>query len=193
MRKLVVFVVVGLLSLPLMAQEASKSELFGGYQYLRFGGATSNGVSSSAQSFNGWNGSVTYNFSRYVGAAIDLGGGYATINGVSNHFYTLTGGPVVSPGTEREISPFAHALFGLARVTASESVQGVTTSASRNGFTMIFGGGVDARITKAISVRLIQADWLYYRFGATAAAPATRQNNNVRFSIGIVYRFAPFS
>jgi hypothetical protein len=193
MQKLMLLAVVGLLSLPLMAQESTKSELFGGYQYLRFGSTTTNGVSSTAEAFNGWNGSVTYNFSKYVGAVGDVGGGYATINGVSTHVYTLTGGPVVSPGTERTISPFAHALFGLARVTTSQSVQGVTSSASNNGFAVMVGGGMDARITKAISVRLIQADWLYYRFGQIAGNGPFSQSNNLRLSIGIVYRFVPFS
>jgi len=193
MQKLAVVFVVGLLSLPLMAQETTKSEIFAGYQYLHFGGTTTNGVSVSGQGFNGWNGSLTYNFSKYVGAAGDFGGGYATVNGISNHIYTFTGGLVISPGTEHRISPFAHALFGLARASASVSSQGATASVTRNGFTTMFGGGLDLKASRSISVRLVQADWLYYHFGASTAGPATTQRNNVRMSVGVVYRFTPFS
>jgi len=193
MQRLAVVLVVGLLSLPLRAQETTKSEIFAGYQYLHFGGTTTNGVSLSGQGFDGWNGSLTYNFSKFVGAAGDFGGGYATVNGISTQIYTFTGGPVVSPGTEHRISPFAHGLFGLARAGASLSSQGVTTSVTQNGFAMMFGGGLDLKASKSISVRLVQADWLYYHFGASSAGPATTQRNNVRISIGVVYRFTPFS
>ena len=193
MQKLLMLIVVGSLSFPLMAQETTKSEIFAGYQYLHLGGTTTNGVASSGQRFNGWNGSLTYNFSKYVGAAGDFGGGYATVGGIPTHIYTFAGGPVVSPGTERRVNPFAHALFGLVRAGASAPSQGTTASVSQNGFTMLFGGGLDVRATKAISLRLVQADWFYYHFGPTAAGPATTQRNNVRISIGFVYRFTPFS
>lgn len=63
----------------------------------------------------------------------------------------------------------------------------------RERFTMIFGGGVDVKANRAIAIRLIQADWLYYHFGSNTVAgvtiPAFSQSNNVRVSTGVVFRF----
>jgi hypothetical protein len=93
----------------------------------------------------------------------------------------------VDPGGK--VNPFAHALFGGVRLTGSE----FGVSASLNGFTMMFGGGVDAKIAPRIAVRLIQADWVYYHFGSRTIAgleiPSFTQSNNVRISTGIVFRF----
>ena len=185
MRKLVVLFV--LLSLPLLAQESSpKAEFFGGYQYLHIG-SNSNFVDSS-QGFNGWNVGTAYKFGKYVGVAGDFSGSYATISGVSAHIYTYTGGPVISAEAGR-LTPFAHALFGGARLSGSDS--GV--SVSWNGFTTMVGGGVDVSVNKNIGVRLAQFDWLYYHFGSKniggVTAPSFSGSNNVRISTGIVFRF----
>jgi opacity protein-like surface antigen len=197
MRKSLMFVVLGLSSLPSMAQEFSRAELFGGYQYLRFGGSTSNGSTSSSQAFPGWNASFAFNFNRYLGATGDVGAGYATINGVSTSIYTFTTGPMVTLSSARKVNPYVHALFGAAYAKASVTSAGTTTSVSQVGSTALLGGGVDVKVTQAISVRVIQADWLYYRFGSKTfggvTIPASSQSNNVRLSIGLVYRFTPFS
>lgn len=182
MQKLVVLIVfLGLLALPLMAQE--KVDVFGGYQYLHIGGGNANGP-STGQGFNGWDGSVTGNFSKNFGVTGDFGGGYATIQGVSFKIYTYTGGPVVSMNAGR-IKPFAHALFGGAHLSGSESGVSVST----NGYTMMVGGGLDAKVNRAVAVRLIQADWLYYHFSGFLGSPSFSGSNNVRIATGIVLRF----
>ena len=186
---LALIALVGLISVPLMAQDYPKAEVFGGYQYLHLGGISSGGVTSDGQSFNGWNASLTGNFSKHFGVAGDFGGGYATISGVSTHVYTYTGGPVVSLDSGGKINPFVHALFGGVHASASASSGGVTGSVSKNGFTMLFGGGVDAKINKAIAIRLIQADVLYYHFSGIAGGNSISQSNNVRISTGIVFNF----
>jgi hypothetical protein len=179
-----------------MAQD--KVEVFGGYQYLHTGTITIDGQSepNSSQGFNGWDASLRGNLSKYLGVEGDFGGTYATINSnvegfstsVSDHVYTYTGGPVVSAHMGL-IKPFAHALFGGIRLSESES--GV--SISQNGFTMMIGGGVDAKINKMFAVRLIDADWVYYHFGSKTVAdvtiPSFSQSNNVRITTGIVVRF----
>jgi hypothetical protein len=179
---------VSILSLPLMAQD--KVEVFGGYQYLHTGNIAVDGqtLANSSQNFNGWDASGTYYFHKFIGLQGDFGGAYATVDGVSGHIYTYTGGPVIA-FREGPIRPFVHALFGGARLTGSED--GV--SASLNGFTTIVGGGVDVKVAHAISVRAIGVDWLYYHFGSTAidgvALPSFSQSNNVRITSGIVFRF----
>jgi len=183
-----VLLVLGLLSLPLMAQDYPRVEVFGGYQYLYSGANTVNGVSVPSQNFNGWDAALTGKLTRDFGVEGDFGGAYATISGVSNHVYTYTGGPIVSLSTGM-IRPFAHALVGGIHLTSSE----FGVSASQTGLTAMAGGGVDVRVDRAIALRLVQADWLYYRFGSQTVAgvtvPAYSQNNNVRVSTGIVLRF----
>ena len=187
MRKLAVFFV--LLSVPLLAQEsqAPRAEIFGGYQYLHIGNNSTLG-NNSGQSFNGWNAGTAYKFGQYFGVAGDFSGSYATISGVSAHIYTYTAGPVIS-GNAGRLTPFAHVLFGGARLSGSAS----SVSISWNGFTTMVGGGVDVNVNKNLGVRLAQVDWLYYHFGSKSiaglTAPSFSGSNNVRISTGIVFRF----
>jgi hypothetical protein len=167
-------VVVSLLSLPLMAQDYPKAEVFGGYQYLHLGGS---GTDVNA---NGWNASLTGNVTKNFGVTGDFSGSYKTISGVSAKVYSYTGGPVVNLNSGGTFNPFAHALFGGAHVSATFSGLG---SGSMNGFTMMMGGGVDAKVNRALAVRLAQVDWVYYRFNGTS------ESHNVRVSTGIVFRF----
>jgi hypothetical protein len=182
--------VLGLLSFPLRAQDSPRIEVFGGYQYLHTGTLHINGqdLPSSSEGFNGWNASITGNLNRYFGIQGDFSGTYDTSNGISTHVYTYTGGPVLSVEAGR-IKPFVHALFGGIRNTGTAS--GV--SISENGFTVMAGGGVDAKLNRAIAIRVIQADWVYYHFGSQTVEgvqiPSFGQSNNVRISTGIVFRF----
>jgi hypothetical protein len=179
---------VSLLSLSSTAQD--KFEVFGGYQYLHTGNITVDGQSDpgSSQGFNGWDASATDYLHRFLGVTADFGGAYATVDGVSGHVYTYTGGPVVAFRIGK-VNPFVHALFGGVHLTGSES--GV--SVSRTGFTTMVGGGVDYRAIKAISIRVVDVDWLYYHFGDTTIAgtpvPSVSQSNNVRITTGVVLRF----
>lgn len=194
MHKVLALIILGISVVPLMAQDYTKADLFGGYQYLHFGSSSSfNGVTSSGQGFNGWNASLTYNFNKYLGFTGDGSGGYATTDGIANHFYTLTGGPVLNLASAGKANPFVHALAGAARASASAGDNGMIASASANGFTAMFGAGLDVKATKVFSIRVLQADWLYYHFGGIAGSGPIHQSNNVRISIGIVYRFVPFS
>lgn len=175
MRKfLVLIVLVGLFSLTVMAQETPKAEVFGGYQYTHI---SSGGES---ESFNGWNASVTGNVNKYFGVAGDFSGSYKTISGVSVKVYTYTFGPVISLNHEGTFNPFVHALFGGAHLSASVSGLG---SGGTNGFTMMMGGGADAKVSPHFAVRLFQADWVYYHFEGVG------ESKNVRISAGVVARF----
>jgi hypothetical protein len=158
-------VVMSLLSLPLMAQDYPKAEIFGGYQYLHLG----NGADINA---NGWNVSLTGNFNNWFGVAGDFSGAYK--NG--GRVYSYTGGPVVSLNSAGKVNPFVHALFGGANF-------GGGGLSSINAFTMMFGGGADVKVDKAFAVRLIQADWVYYRNAGVG------ESHNVRVSTGLVIRF----
>ena len=169
----IVALTFGLLCLPLAAQESEypKAEIFGGYQFSHIEGNVN---------ANGWNASITGNANRWVGVAADFSGAYKTVSGVHANMYTYTFGPVVSLNHEGVINPFVHALFGGAHLGAS--IPGVA-SGSTNGFSMMFGGGVDARVHKNFAVRVAQLDWVYYRFSGLDSS------KNMRLSTGIVLRF----
>jgi len=127
---------LSLFSLPLAAQETPKAEIFGGYQFTRLEG----GVNA-----NGWNASLTGNISPWFGVAGDFSGTYKSEGGVSASVYTYTFGPVISLNHKGDVNPFVHALFGGARLGASISGVG---SGSTSGFTMMVGGGVDAKLNR---------------------------------------------
>jgi hypothetical protein len=185
MYKYLALTVVCVLSLPLMAQ---KVEVFGGYEYLNIGSNSTSGASSSGQGFNGWNAALTGKMNRFFGVEGDVAGTYASVSGVNLHVYTYTGGPVVFLPTG-SVRPFAHFLAGGVQLSGSNS----GASVSWNGFTTMFGGGVDAKVNKALSIRIAQVDWLYYHFGSktigTTSFPSFSGSNNVRISTGIVLRF----
>ena len=179
MAKLVaVFIVLGLFILPVAAQDTPKAEVFGGYQYLRVN-VSDSGVSQGFN-FNGWNASLTGNFNKWFGVAADFSGAYKTISGVSVKAHTYTFGPVISLNREGTVNPFVHALFGGVRLSAN--LEGVG-SGGTNGFAMLMGGGVDAKVNKNLAIRVLQADWVYYHVEGTS------QSKNVRLSTGIVLRF----
>ena len=192
MQKFVVLVVfLGILSLPLMAADNPKLEVFGGYQYLHTGDITIDGqkFANSSANWNGWDTSATYNFSKHIGVEGNFGGAYKTVSGVSTHVYTYTFGPKVSFPSGR-IDPFAHVLFGGLKLGGSKHGQ----SESFNGFTMAFGGGLDVKASKVIAIRLAEFDWVYYHFGnqtinGLGTIPSFSQSNNVRIASGVVFRF----
>ncbi len=189
MKKYVLFAAVCLISVRLMAQD-SKVDIFGGYQYLHNGDITANGTSQSgtSQSFNGWNIAPAYKFNKFLGAEADLSGGYGSVSGVSNHIYTYSGGPIVTVGLPF-LQPFGHVLFGGAHLTSSASGVSIST----NGFTLMVGGGVDAKLNRLIALRVAQVDWVYFHFSGYSAAGVNTGSfsgsNNVRISTGIVARF----
>jgi len=188
MRKSLLFVVViCLCAVPILAQENTpKAEIFGGYQYSRFD------LSGTGVNMNGWNGSVTGNFNKWLGVTADFSGNYksqsVSASGLtataSLKAYTYTFGPVVSLNHEGAFNPFVHALFGGVHASLGANVPGLGGfSGSDSGFAAMAGGGADARLTKNFAVRLAQVDWLHYSLSGLTG------NSNVRVSTGLVVRF----
>lgn len=193
MQKFLVLVVfLGLLALPLMAQDSPKVEVFGGYQFMRLGNVGNSGVDLNT---NGWNASLTANLSKHFGVAADFGGAYKSKSGTIDdlpsgtahaHVYTYDFGPVISMDSGGKINPFAHVLFGGAHASVNGCAadgSGCESLGSSNGLTIMFGGGVDLKASKAIAIRLAQFDWVYYHFSGYS------NSSNVRLSTGVVFRF----
>jgi hypothetical protein len=161
MKKLLgVALLVALFSFGAFAQEGSKAQVFGGYQFTSMDGGWHG---------NGWNASADMFANKWFGITGDFSGTY----GSSASFLTYTAGPTVA-ARGRSFSPFAHALFG----GAHASQFGVGDS----GMAMMFGGGVDAGSQK-LAFRVVQFDWLNVRFNGVS------DKNNMRISTGVLFRF----
>jgi opacity protein-like surface antigen len=73
-------------------------------------------------------------------------------------------GSHVALRNKSKLTPFAYALFGGNNVNISGhgSASGISVSAStsNNGFSMALGGGMDVSVSRALAIRLVQADYL---------------------------------
>ena len=170
------------------AEDTPKAEVFGGYSYFRFSDPTGTsllGTDVVRLNLNGWNASVAGNLNSWLGVVGDFSGHYGSpsvlgfgVPFVDVNQHSFLGGPRVSYRKDGRFTPFAHALFGVARAGAGTFGFG----ASENAFAMALGGGVDLRLTNSIAVRAVQADYVQTRF-------LDDRQNSARLSFGIVFRF----
>lgn len=178
-----------------MAQDAPKAEVFGGYSYFN---------ADRGSSLNGWNASVTVNLNSWFGVAGDFSGHYGSdsfrtfVPGVGpltasadGNLHLFTFGPVISYHKKNRVTPFAHALFGVAHSNfGGDTVVFVpgtgpvsfNLSEKDNAFAMALGGGVDVKLNRVLAWRLVQADYVLTHFGS-------ENQNNARISTGLVFRF----
>jgi len=152
-------VAVFLTSAVVLAQEETtpKVELFTGYQWLNVGGSVpAPGHSPNApvgQQLRdipqGVGVTGAYNFSRWWSLEGDFGGNW------DDHVneYTASVGPRLSWRNEG-VNMFLHTLLGLNRLT----VPGLPDD---NGLGAILGGGMDIKVWRPLSIRLIEADYVW--------------------------------
>lgn len=165
------------------AQDFSKIDIFAGYSYVRDNPSTS-GVSGF--NLHGGSASVTYNANHWLGGVADFGGYHANNvlgSGVDSTISTYLFGPRFSYRKYERITPFAQTLFGLAHAGGN----GFGISNTSNAFAASFGGGVDLKITRSISFRPAQVEYLLTRFPEITSNRETQ--NNLRISTGIVLHF----
>ena len=177
MRKLFILVAVILATAgSAVAQDFPKAEIFGGYQYIRF----NPGGGSTGSNCQGGAGSVAGNLNHWFGVVGDFGVCKVTglPSGTSAHLVNYLFGPKLTYRSRGRLSPFAQVLFGGERIGGSA----FGSSGSDSSFAMAFGGGADYEMTNHVAIRLIQAEYLYTKFGGT-------RQNNARISAGIVYRW----
>lgn len=158
------------------AQEGRGYEVSGNYQYVRF----NPGGGASGINCQGGSGSVGAYLTSQVGIIGEFGGCKVTglPSGASAHELNYLFGPRYHFGTHGRVFPFVQALFGGERFSAG--VTGVG-SGSTNAFAMTAGGGADVTLTKHVSLRAIQFEYLYTHFGGAS-------QNNYRLQSGIVWR-----
>ncbi len=152
----------------------------------------------------GGGGTITFNVNRFLGFGPDLGackffgntlGLGNTINGYQATFLF---GPRIAFRNSSRVTPFFDLQFGADRLSAScKNSSGTcvtlagTGTYSKTAFALTTGGGLDIAVNRKLSIRLIQAEYLYTRFGNDCALAACSNNNNqnsFRLKSGIVLK-----
>jgi opacity protein-like surface antigen len=211
MRRL--FVLAGLLlftAVAAVAQDYPRVETSPAFMYMRLSPSFSNSFVVNGHTINGANsfncagggGTLAYNFSSLVGIAADLGGckvfgntlGFG--NSVDGTAFTYLFGPRFTYRSGSRFEPFFDINFGGMRLALScqnSAINCLSTfgggTFSKNAFAMTVGGGFQVKLSHKFSLRLIQAEYLYTRFGNNCALAICNQNNsqnNFRLKSGVV-------
>lgn len=168
-------------------------QIFGGYSYVRptvnvqttvpCPGPTCPVTTTSTHfNLNGWEAAGSFNPIPVFGFTADFAGNYGTVQGSTLHMQTYLFGPQVHlPGS---VSPFVHALGGIAHETIAGSSNSVPVVLpySANSFAAAVGGGIDIKVVPFVSLRVIQIDDVITRFGSAT-------QHQPRASAGIVIHF----
>ncbi|HUI44200.1 MAG TPA: outer membrane beta-barrel protein [Terriglobia bacterium] len=161
-----------LLPLPALAQQTPRVEVFGGYSHLV------GNFSNSDFNLNGADFSVTENLNKWLGGTLDFSSHFGTVGGFKVNSETIMYGPLFAYRKNPSVVPFGHVLLGAVR--GGPEYLGISDSEYR--FGVLAGGGVDLKMGKRVSLRIIQADYLMTRFSSS-------RQDNIRLSAGIVLRF----
>ena len=196
------------------AQDYPKVEVTADYSYIHANPQNNNIIGTF--SLNGGGGSGAFYFSKYIGIEAEfegygsfqhnlvIAGGTPVCPGAgsclvtaSGNLFTYNVGPIFKYRMHH-FEPFAEAMFGGAHsnfygnlFTACEGVPGclaASKSPSNNAFDFIIGGGIDVPLTKAISIRPVQVDYLLTRFG-NGFTGGNNNQSNFRYQAGISFRF----
>jgi len=177
----------------LLAQDETppKVDLFVGYQWLNPGGNVPDGLDSTGGRIpfklpsiaQGVGASLGYNFTPHWALEGDYGGNW---NKFANET-TASVGPRFTWRSEG-INLFAHTLLGLNRLTTK------TTDPS-TGIGAILGGGIDLKLWKPLSLRLIEADYVWARHNFSDEVSPAQSDlrrvsyNGARLRSGLVFNF----
>jgi hypothetical protein len=178
------------------AQSDTKMEVSGNYSYMRFNPQNSNIISSF--SLNGGGGAFSYFFTDMIGIKAEFEGYgsttrtlVATGTNVQANLFTYNVGPVLKY-RQGKFQPFGEVLFGGAHsnayVNLCNASGGCIGSPSNNAFDFIIGGGLDIPVTKSISIRPAEVDFVLTRFGNNFTGGNNNQSN-FRYQAGVVFSF----
>jgi outer membrane protein with beta-barrel domain len=162
------------------AQEYSKMEVFGGFQYTH-----ADLFNIQGANLLGWNAQGTAYLNKPFGITAEVTGVYGspTVGGVGTSLptYTYMFGPTMRAPLAKA-TPFVHALFGAAHMSNTKGVY------SSTGFALALGGGIDMNVSKSMALRVVQMDYLTTKLQDPTGTGNGRQNN-FRLATGIVFRF----
>lgn len=209
-KRILGFAVIVLSGVAALAQEFPRAEVGVNYTYARYAPSASY---SKGHSLNGGGGSVTINWNEYLGIKMDLQG-YGSnetsfnippndifpggLSGkVQGNLFTYQFGPQFKVRAHN-FQPYAHLLFGGAHTNVygnafktlcqhDPSRCAISKAPTSDAFAMAFGGGVDVPVSRTISIRPAEFDYFLTRF--TNPFTGTNNQNNFRYSAGIVFTF----
>ena len=153
------------------------------------------------QSFNcaGGGGTIAYNVTSLIGLAADLGGckifgntlGPVVGNTISGSQFTFLFGPRITFRSSSRFQPFFEVNFGGDHLSLScnNAAACGNQSLGFTAFAMTAGGGLDLKLNKKFALRLVQAEYMYTRFGNECALAICSQNNSqnsFRLKSGVV-------
>jgi hypothetical protein len=138
---------------------------------------------NSVEGFNGVEGAVKGNVSRYIGLKADYAFHFKSFDeglaSVDGSLHTLVGGAELKDNsTETKLKPFAQLMGGFTHLRVSSSFTGTDTN---TGLALVAGGGLDVRINRRVDIRVVQVDYVPTRLGGG-------WQHNLRVGAGIVFR-----
>lgn len=211
MRNLLLLLIVTLVSAPAAFAQSDYSdwEFFIGYAHERANNGADrldarglailpNGTTrrvdfvSERVSHNGVTGEVVANVHRNVGLVANFSATFGSTNYLDRltgqtysarlSRYTMLFGPRFNLRNSSPVIPYAHALFGVARVNADFRDDDFTCpDTTDTAFAMAVGAGLDIKASDSIDIRPIQVDYLPVFFN-------NRREDNLRFSAGIKFK-----
>lgn len=190
---LLVMAVVMISATAASAQEepVPKVDVFVGYQWLNPGGSAPLPFRSPDNPFaqrlpsipQGFGAALAYNFDQHWALELDYGGNWNKF-GVEQ---TVAVGPRFMWRAEG-VNLFAHTLLGLNRLT-------IPNLESSDTIGPILGGGIDIKVWRPLSLRLIEADYVFARHSfadeVSPAFPDIRHSsfNGTRLRTGLIFNF----
>jgi opacity protein-like surface antigen len=209
---LLVFGAILLCGIPALAQEYPKTELFMGYEFVRFNPSLASSGNPSVN-MHGGGGSVGINFTNMFGLKAEFTGAGIGDNKVcsstglncltrSFNFFTYMFGPQITFRQNPKVQPFFHVLFGgaysnyYADIKSSGTISTGPTmqDAGKQAFALAAGGGIDVKVSDKVAIRLAQFDYFMTRFSGryvdTAGTGSVggleiNNQNNFRYMAGI--------
>lgn len=169
-----------------VAQDAPKTEIFGGYSYLHLDTGSTNIDNSVPE---GVDVDATHYLIGPFGVTADFEWhrkNYPLFSTTAN-LYGLLGGPRFKAHVGK-IEPFGHLLVGFTHGSLTPNL--TSTGGSDNTLTMKLGGGLDWAATRHFAVRLAEANLYYTEFKRTSRLNFNNSGtqNNFSLSTGIVFR-----
>lgn len=173
-----------LLSAAVTASAQSKIDASVSYELRR-----SNGPAGECGCFNLQGGRVdgSYRVFKRFAVAVEISGAHAsniTGSGLDLSLLTYMAGPRYSLHLKHGLNPFAQFLAGGVHGFDSTFPHPAGASSSANSFAFTAGGGLDYALSRHISVRVAQIDYLRTYLPNNANG----EQNSLRVGAGIVFR-----
>ena len=182
-RLLIFFMLFGLCSIPVLAQDVPLAEVFGGYQLLHDAGETEDGVRGG--NYHGFTTSFEGKIASYAGIVGEFGyDNHSEEYGFADSWknYSLLFGPRITAYQAEQYRIFGHFLFGANKT----SISGGILAESDWNVAYALGGGMDIVLNKTISVRVAQLDLFSVH---RSEDRWSTWSNHFRYSGGVVFKF----